>query len=1035
MQLHQLDARIRRMLSELKPMALRSKTPVSGIQIAPKGKGTFKAFENGAEWAQTEEWWRFKFDVTVPEGYKGRVVLSVRTGREALWEALNPQFVVWVNGKIEQAFDTKHTTMQLQAKAVPGANFEIEMDAYTPIDKRLESQRPPVLYLSLDDIDEQLEQLCYDIEVPYEAAILLPAGDRDREVTLEMLSKAIDILDIREPYSAAYNKSVIEARKFLKVQYYEARKNLTPIAYADSVGHTHIDVAWLWDLEQTRHKAVRSFSTVLKLMEQYPEYKFMSSQAQLYSTVKEDAPEVYARIKEMVKQGRWEIEGGMWVEADCNLAGGESLVRQFVMGQQFFGREFNEHCKILWLPDVFGYSAALPQILKKSGIDYFMTTKLSWSEYNLSPYDTFNWKGIDGSEVLTHFSPSRDLVADDHSALQHFTTYNAMMNPSMMQGGWKRFQQKGIDNEFLVSYGYGDGGGGPTDWMIENARRMETPLPGTPVVRQMHARPFFEALDARVSAEPRLPKWSGELYLEYHRGTYTALGKNKRNNRKIELLLRDTELLLVAAQRLSGMEYPIDALDRLWEQVLTLQFHDILPGSSIKKVYDDSDVLYAGLFKDVEALKLKAIKAIGLKADVVAINTLSFERSDVIWFDAPQAVKSLMTSCGQKYAVQHVEGKAVAFIENMPSMSQTALFFSDEEIKGKAMAVSNKRFETPFFSGKFDKAMRISSLVDKRNGREIAKWGKALNTLTVYENKPHNYDAWDVNIYYSRKHWDVTDVKSIDVIAKGPVVSIVRVKYQYLNSTIDQDIMIYQDIDRIDFKTHANFYEQQYLLKAHFPVDLLYNEATFDIQYGNLKRGTTKNTSWDVARFEVCAHKWVDVSEAGYGFALMNDCKYGHSVDEDSLALTLLKTSTSPDESADQCEHNLTYSIMPHMGSWQEANVPDMAYRLNVPVLMTAGAKKDSGMAGSMFSVSHRNMVIESVKGAQDGDGFIVRLYENHGKRLMEGELMFGLPVTYVAECDLLERPCDGLGAEADKGILTVGFELKPYEIKSFRVR
>ncbi len=1017
------------MLSELKPLVLRTKTAVDGIQIAPKGTDAFGPFRNGGTWAHDSEWWDFKFRVTVPEGYKGRVVLNVRTGREALWEAVNPQFVVWVNGRIEQAFDTKHTSLLLQQKAKPGETFDIVLNAYTVINK-LQPMDPPVLFVSLDDVDENLVQLIYDIEVPYEAAILLPEGNRERETTLEALARAIDILDIRTLYSKAYDQSVAAARAYLKAEYYDRRQGVTPVAYADAVGHTHIDVAWLWDLEQTRYKAVRSFSTVLKLMEQYPEYKFMSSQAQLYSTVKEDAPEVFDRIKKAVKNGRWEVEGGMWVEADCNLAGGESLVRQFLMGQQFFGREFGVHCRILWLPDVFGYSAALPQILKKSGIDYFMTTKLSWSEFNLSPYDTFEWKGIDGSEVLTHFSPSRDLKSDNHDALTHFTTYNAMLNPSMMQGGWNRYQQKGLDDEFLVSYGYGDGGGGPTDWMLENGRRMATPLPGTPVVRQMHALPFFEELEKRVKDDPRLPKWSGELYLEYHRGTYTAQGKNKRNNRKIELALRDAELLWVQAGTYAGMAYPVAKFDRIWEDVLTLQFHDILPGSSIKKVYDDSDIIYARLFDDVGALRQQALDALSgaLKGDVLAMNTLSFVRDDIVWFDAPEWVKSLRGADGALYPVQFVEGKACAFVKGLLPMAQTPFFFAEEAVKGKDVAVSKTKFETPFFSGKFDKALRITSLIEKSTGREVAKG--PMNRLVVYENKPHNYDAWDVNIYYDRKAYEVTDVVSADVVAKGPVVSVLRVKYAYMNSTIEQDICLYSGIERIDFKTNAHFVEQQYLLKAHFPVDLLYNDATFDIQYGNLKRGTTKNTSWDVARFEVCAHKWMDVSEDGFGFSLLNDCKYGHSVDEGSMALTLLKTSTSPDEDADQGAHQLTYAIMPHAGGWREANTPDMAYRLNVPVVASVGAGEGEAK-GAFLSTSDRDIVIESVKGAQDGKGYIVRLYENHGRRLLSATLALGAAFTSVEECDLLERKISDLMPDGN----AVTFELKPYEIKSFRVK
>ena len=364
---------------------------------------------------------------------------------------------------------------------------------------------PARMYICLKDVNIEAAGLAYDIRVPWEAACLCQEGERDRETTLKVLSDALDLLDLRNPQSDAFNRSITQARTFLKTEYYDKRRSMAPPAVADCIGHTHIDCAWLWDLHQTRHKAVRSFATMLKLMERYPEFRFMSSQPLLYQFVKEDQPALYARIKEAVKRGQWKPEGGMWVEADCNIPSGESLVRQLLHGQEFFQKEFGSRTRILWLPDVFGYSAALPQIMKKAGIDYFMTSKLSWSEFNLSPYDTFLWKGIDGTQVLTHFTPARDASSDyeSHLDLAWFTTYNAMLTPTQIRGGWQRFQQKDLDDHFLVSYGFGDGGGGPTDWMIENARRMMVPLPGTPVVRQCMPDAFFDELQERVGRSER----------------------------------------------------------------------------------------------------------------------------------------------------------------------------------------------------------------------------------------------------------------------------------------------------------------------------------------------------------------------------------------------------------------------------------------------------------------------------------------------------------------------------------------------------
>lgn len=1029
MKMHQLDARIERMLAEIKERAVRESMPVAGIEIAAHEAGVRRPFQNGDCWSRDGEWFDFFCRVSVPAHYKGRVALRARTGFEAEWEAVNPQFVVRVNGRVEQAFDTKHTTLVLQNTAVPGEVYNIELNGYAPPVKP--GGTLPVLELTLADIRWPVMQLYYDIQVPHEAALLLPEGDRERETTLETLARALDLLDLRDAQSPAFDASIEKARAYLAMEYYAKRKNLAPIAVAESVGHTHIDVAWLWDLYQTRHKAVRSFSTVLKLMDRYPEYRFMSSQAALYNMVKEDEPALYARIREAVRSGRWEVEGGMWVEADCNLAGGEALVRQFLYGQAFFSEEFQKRSRILWLPDVFGYSAALPQILKESGIDYFMTTKLSWSEYNLSPYDTFLWKGIDGSEVLTHFSPSRDYSSqanESHTALPYFTTYNAMLTPNQIAGGWQRFQQKELDDHFLVSYGYGDGGGGPTEWMLENARRMETPLPGTPVVRQTQARPFFEALEKRVKDDPRLPKWSGELYLEYHRGTYTAIGRNKRANRKIELLLRDVEMWSAFAAHETGLAYPAEQLHAVWLDVLTLQFHDILPGSSIHKVYEDSKAIYEARFAELYALRDAAIEALSARvhADVLAFNSLSFVRDDVIWFDAPQTVTALRDAGGALYPLQRVEGRACAFVRGLAPMAATPFWF-DKMDAPQALTISAQGFETPFFSAAFDGAMRITSLFDKRTGREIAKPGEALNRIVCYENKPHNYDAWDINIYYSRRHWEVDEVTDVTVLSQGPVLARLRVTYRYMLSTIQQDITVYRDLPRVEFDTTVDWKEVQYLLKAHFPVDVFYTEATYDIQYGNIKRPTHRNTSWDAARFEVCAHKWADVSEDGYGVSLLNDCKYGHSVDENSMALTLLKSSSSPDPTADQESHRFLYALAPHAGGWRDGNTVQAAHSLNVPVLTAAG--KGNGGAPRFFeAVGAPGVLIESVKQAQDGNGMIVRLYECFGRRTRT-MLVPGWTLKRVTRCNMLEDPGEAIAME-DGGVPVA---LRPYQIMTLR--
>ncbi len=1034
MQLHQLDLRTRRMLQTLQELTIRRSQPIEGILAGLRGSDQMAPFANGDTWGHTTEtdWMDFRFTVTTPEDFRGKAVLSLTTGRESQWEAVNPQMVVWVNGRIEQAFDTQHTTLLLDEKAQAGKTYEVFIQAYANSEwpnHGPRNQTPPRMLLCLNDVCEDVEQLVFDLNVIYQALLLEPAGCRSREQALYIISEALNLLDLRNPHSEDFHASVAAAREYLRTNYYDTLAALPAEAHADIVGHTHIDVAWLWDLYQTRHKAVRSFATMLHLMERYPEFKFMSSQAQLYQFVKEDQPELFERIRQAVKDGRWEPEGGMWVEADCNVTGGESLVRQLLYGNEFFQKEFGRRSKILWLPDVFGYSAALPQILKKSGMDYFFTSKLSWSEFNLSPYDTFRWKGIDGSEVLTHFTPSRDYSGtgeyEKHEDLSYFTTYNAMIEPSQIKGGWQRFQQKGVDDHFLVSYGYGDGGGGPTDWMLENARRMEHSVQGLPAVKQVFPTEFFAELEKRVGGSKHLPKWAGELYLEYHRGTYTAMARNKRSNRLTEIALRETELWCEYARLAAGLPYPNDALRSIWRRMLTLQFHDILPGSSIKKVYDDSKEIYAQLDMEISQLKENAFAALGanLAGDLLLYNSLPHVRDDVVYFDAPAGVSALRDAQGNLFPVQRVDGRACAFVRGMQPMSATPVWFVCGEADASVMNVSTQGFDTPFFSGAFDQAMRIASLVDKRENRQLAKEGQALNRIVCYENRPHNYDAWDMNIYYDERFWEVDNLLSAQVVDNGPVMARVRCEYRVNKSTIVQHIVFYRDIDRIDFQTWVDWKEQHYLLKAHFPVDVFYQEATYDIQYGNVRRATHTNTSWDKARFEVCAHKWMDVSEGDYGFSLLNDCKYGHSADENSIALTLLKSSTSPNPTADQEEHVFTYAILPHQGDWRRAGTTDMAYRLNMPVTAVNGGQGSASLA-PLARVDCRNVMIESVKRALDGGETVIRLYENFGQRA-HVRLTLGFAATSAWMASLMEDKQEPVAIR--DGVIEL--DVRPYEI------
>ena len=1017
---HQLEARIFRILSDFDRELAAFKAPAKLYTFDEKGNRI--AIANGSFWGENP-WQNFEVELHVepaPEGRKNYLYLT--TGREGQWDACNPQFEARINGRVMQAFDVNHTRMPLDASG----DIVVSLEGYC-CGSELKAPRPFVS-AELRQINTGLEQLGYDIRVPFEAATLLPAGEREREVALETIARAIDMLDMRGPHSTEFDASVAAARRYMQENYYAKREGMTPIAIADSIGHTHIDVAWLWDIEQSRHKAIRSFSTVCDLMDRYSDYQFMSSQPALYEFVKEDEPELYERIKARVKEGRWEVEGGMWVEADCNISGGEALARQFLYGQRFFDEEFGKRCRILWLPDVFGYSAALPQLMKLCGIDYFMTTKISWNEYNTMPYDTFSWKGIDGTCVLTHFSPPRDYYSTNigeghHRHHDHYTTYTSIMNPSEIAGGWKRFMQKGLDEHFLVLYGYGDGGGGPTDGMLERARRMAVPMPLTPVVKQEFARPFFEKLDARVGSDPKLPVWSGELYLEFHRGTYTSQGPTKRNNRLAEIALRKAELRSVQSGR--GHK---ETLDKVWRDVLTLQFHDILPGSSIHKVYEDSDKTYAQCFEALDGIMADTESSLVAAEEnsLCIFNDLDFVRDDVVSFKADGTVGSLEDEQGRHYPVEKLGEEYLAYVKGLAPFAASNFRIREEVFADSLVSVDKTGFDTPFYSGRFDESMRIVSLYDKRAGRELCQNGKALNRLVCYENKPHNYDAWDINIYYQRRHWEIDKVVDVQPLGTGAVYAGLRVTWEYMSSLITQDIIFYADSPRIDFRTHAHWQEQTYVVKAHFPMDVFHTDIRCDIQYGNVSRSTCKNTSWDVARFEVCAHKWVDISESDYGVALLNDCKYGHGATDDDLSLTLIKTSHYPDETGDVGEHEFSYALYPHMGDWREGDVISEAYKFNIPAGAISGAKATD--TRSLIELEGRGAVIETVKPAENGDGTVVRLYECFGGRRTVS-LKPGFEFSSAHIVNILEEELESLAVENGAVSLT----LRPYQILSIR--
>lgn len=996
--------RVKEYLKVLKKTIHTNECDILDIEFSP-GREFPKSWDkyNGSSWGGREAWAWFKTNVTIPDHFSGKtVVLKLCTDFENPWNTNNPQFTVYVNGKIAQAFDTNHVILYLSECAKAGEQFEILYQGYPGItDAKMEFK--PSLFIH----NYKIQRLCYNIEAAMLAAEMYPAENELRLNIENYLTNTLNIIDLRKPMSEEYLKSVDDANTYIEEEFYKKYcAGNGPVV--NCIGHTHIDIAWLWTVDQTRQKAVRSFSTALMLMDRYPDFIFTSSQPQLYKFVKEDAPEVYERIKEKIKEGRWEPEGAMWVEADCNLTSGESLIRQILHGKRFFKEEFNKESKILWLPDVFGYSAALPQILRKSGIDTFVTSKISWNEYNAMPYQTFNWKGIDGTEVFTQFLMGAEPCAKLGDKNNHHSTYNGHILPNTLAFSWEHYMQKNINNEILTSYGYGDGGGGVTEEMLEFHQRLSKGIPGTPVSKLTTAVEAIDKIKSNVKGK-KLPKWVGELYLEFHRGTYTSMGKNKRFNRVSEFLLQHTETSTLINKILLKGEYPKDMLYSAWECVLLNQFHDIIPGSSIKEVYEVTDAEYTELINNNTIISDMALKQLAdntLNTGIFVYNPTSFERSDVVEYNG-------------KYL----------YAENIPPFGWKVISEREEPISD--LNVSESQMENKFYLINFDNCGNIIRLYDKVNKREVLKQGERGNVLQAFDDHPHQFDNWEISIYYSEKMWEINDVISIEKIENPLFVSLKIIK-KFMDSQIEQTITIYRDIPRIDFDNNIDWCEKHILLKAAFPVDVLSDKATYEIQYGALERPTHSNTSWDFAKFEVCAHKWADLSEAGYGVALMNDCKYGYDIHDGVMRLSLLKSGSYPNPDADLGNHKFKYSLMPHEGDWRQGKVVKEAFALNCPLKVFTA--KGGGMLSdtySFISSNCENVVITTVKEACDDEDIIIRIYESFGKRT-EVVIKTGFDIEKVYESDFIETLNY---SEIENDSNSFSFIMKPYEIKTLRVK
>ena len=973
-------------------------------------------------------WFRTK--VEVPEELIGktlavRLLVGPRDGGESTAETL-----LYIDGKPVQGIDIWHEEAFLEETLCRKKEMQIALKAWSGV---LVPPRFRTFKLAqLLWIDGRVDRFCFMADTVRRCALLLDENDLRRIRLTKLLNQTFEKITFLNFKEETYYQSIYNALDFLQAELDEMGRTeeIKPVVYG--VGHSHIDMAWLWRLSATREKASRTFSTVLNLMKQYPEYRYMHSSPQLYQFLKEDYPEIYEQVKERIREGRWEITGGMWVEPDTNIPSGESLVRQFLYGKRFIREEFGKETTLCWLPDVFGYSAAFPQIMKKSGMKYFMTTKISWNQYNHFPYDTFWWKGIDGSEIFTHFITT----PEDGS---WFYTYNGHMDPEEVTGVWENYKDKDKNDELLIAYGWGDGGGGPTREMLEQSRVMKN-IPGIPRVEMSSAEGYFRRLYDHADKE-NLGKWDGELYFELHRGTYTSQAETKRYNRKTEILLHNIELLAALAH-LDGAAYPRETLDGIWERVLLNQFHDILPGSSIRQVYEDTARDYEAIQEKGAVLLEEAKEKLSEKIlvnrnSVVLYNTAGYERSDYVCIPYGGGVERDTVLLDEDGPVSRTAGEdgILAYVEKLPSFGYKTLQIAGQEAAadagGKWVSVCCDAVISPFYRITFNANGEMETLYDREAERQV-DCGRPMNVFAAFEDKPQRFDAWDVDVYYKEKPYAPFVLTKREVVSQGET-AVIRSSWKFNRSVLTQDMIVYADDRRIDFVTTVDWKEKQVFLKAYFPVDVHAGEASYEIQFGNIRRPTHTNTEWDFARFEVPGHRWADLSQGDYGVAILNDCKYGYDVHENVLGLSLLKSAVRPDETADRKVHHFTYSLYPHRGTAETADVTKAAINLNMPVLtqcVPADGQGESFVRSSFVHTDCGHILLDTVKLAEDGKSCVVRLYEYKNCSDDKAGLFFDRTVKRVTETNLCEEEEMEMAVNGNG----IAFAIGCYEIKTFKV-
>jgi alpha-mannosidase len=1004
-------------VDQLEITAWRTPEPVP---YAERTRGEELHLQVGDKWGDLFDCAWFRFRGRIPESVRGRAVVALLDVNGEMCVVDGEGTPVRGLTSVTSDFDETlggpgKRVLPLATAARGGEQVEIWADAgCNDLFGNLQGNGA-VKEACLAVCNPEVRALFYDYEVLLDSLTVLPEKSARYEHIVVALHDVAYLLNQVGPIS-----DELAGRARERLAPVLGKRGGDPSLNISAIGHAHMDLAWLWPIRETKRKGARTFATALAQMDQYPDYLFAASQAQLFQWMKEDYPALYERIKARVKDGRLEPQGALWVESDTNLVAGEAFIRQMLYGRRFFREEFGVEVDYVWLPDTFGYTAALPQIMASAGIRYFLTQKLSWSLVNRFPHHSFHWRGIDGSQVLVHMLPEE--------------TYNSPAAPRSVGRIEADYLDKGISDRTLMVYGIGDGGGGPGEEHLERLARLENFAGLSPVKQEWSAR-FFEEWSKDAA---RFSTWDGELYLERHQGTLTTNARNKWYNRRMEQALREWEWLASLASLRNdgapGLPYPakltpFGRLEAIWREALLYQFHDILPGSSIKRVYDETNERYPALLAEVESGIRDCQSALAARLDtsgaerpVVVFNSLSWERTE--WLKPGGA--------WQQVAVPPM-GYAVVDAER-----------GGQPVEG--LAATSDMLENDLLRVTFDVSGAVTSLYDKVARREVISEGWKANLLAVYRDLG---DAWDFPMDYAQSEPRYMQLAGARARVEGPR-AVLEQEYRLGHSTLTQEISLVLGRPYVEFATRATWRETQSMLRVSFPVAVHANEATFEIQFGNLRRPTHRNTTWDVARDEVAAHRWVDLSQRDYGVALLNDCKYGHKVKGNVIDLNLIRSVPYPGPQlvrdqdvqpgephhgfTDQTDHEFRYALYPHRGDHVTGRVAQTGYELNFPLRFVEPGPRHAGSTPepsrkSFLQVDDPNVIVETVKAAENGEGLIVRLYEASGATV-HATVSFSFPARNVTETDSMENPLRPLDLDGSK----LNLDFRPFEIKTLRI-